>query len=394
MPRTVLVADDNLTMQRLAAEILSQEGLEVVTVANGMAAIRKIPDLKPLVVLADADMPGKDGYEVCDFIKTQPGLSYIRVLLAVSDADPYDNERGFHARVDGTIKKPFDREQLVSTVTKCLEEAETLNPQIAVETRKAPFPPLAPAAAPLITVSEPFEAFPSGTPQADAPVTDGASLPQPTSFPISQSTGAPEVAGETLNARLAGESEPQVSSRDGMSPNLADNVPAVFFDADPASWADPQPAAASPTSAGEFDRAGLPESSDPARQTLSSYEVVFLENDYDAGHLAAGNPPAEIPEEHTTPPVKLETEENNAGNLAQAFAPSEQAQNTFPGIGLSPGGPEPQINRALADGALVASIVRKVVSRMSPPALTAETVQDLEERLIREILAEIKTMPV
>lgn len=128
MPPTVLVADDNLTVQRMASEMLSEEGMDVITVANGMAAIKKLPDVKPLVVVADVDMPGKNGYEVCDFVKSRPELGYVRVLLVVSDSDPLDGGRGAEVRADGVVKKPFDRQAFVSLVVKSLGEAQALCP--------------------------------------------------------------------------------------------------------------------------------------------------------------------------------------------------------------------------------------------------------------------------
>ncbi|MGH9325210.1 MAG: response regulator [Terriglobia bacterium] len=128
MTRTVLIADDNLTIQRMAAEMLSQHDVEVVTVANGVAAIKKLPMVKPLVVLADADMPGKDGYEVCSFVKSSPGFGHVRAFLVVGDEQPYDEARGADARVDGVIKKPFDRELLVAIVIESLRQAAMVAP--------------------------------------------------------------------------------------------------------------------------------------------------------------------------------------------------------------------------------------------------------------------------
>ncbi|HEV2499480.1 MAG TPA: response regulator [Terriglobia bacterium] len=140
MLRTILVADDNLTVQRMASEMLSEEGMDVITVANGMAAIKKLPDVKPFVVVADVDMPGKNGYEVCDFVKSQPELGYVRVLLVVSDSDPLDGGRGAEVRADGIVKKPFDRQEFVSLVAKSLGEAQALCPAPHI-----PEPPAAPA---------------------------------------------------------------------------------------------------------------------------------------------------------------------------------------------------------------------------------------------------------
>ena len=60
--RLILVADDSPTIQRRAQGILQAAGFAVETVSNGVAAIKKLPRMEPLLVLADVSMPGKDGY--------------------------------------------------------------------------------------------------------------------------------------------------------------------------------------------------------------------------------------------------------------------------------------------------------------------------------------------
>ena len=141
MGRTVLVADDSPSIQNKAKGILTGEGLEVVTVSNGVAAIKKLPSVKPSLVIADVAMPGRDGYEVCEFVKNSPELSFVPVVLVFSDVDPYDDQRGARARADATIKKspgerdPFDHEELVAMVAKFLAQAETAAPE------EAPPPP-------------------------------------------------------------------------------------------------------------------------------------------------------------------------------------------------------------------------------------------------------------
>ncbi|HZP02569.1 MAG TPA: response regulator [Terriglobia bacterium] len=124
MALRVLVADDSPTIQKKASGILTGEGLEVVTVSNGVAAIKKLPAIKPSLILADSSMPGKDGYEVCDFVKTSPDLLHVPVLLIISDLEPYDAARAAQVRVDGTVTKPFDPEQLISSVNRFLSRLE------------------------------------------------------------------------------------------------------------------------------------------------------------------------------------------------------------------------------------------------------------------------------
>ena len=118
MARVILIADDSPIIQRKAQRILQDEGFEVETVSNGVAAVKKLSVLQPVLVLADVSMPGKDGYEVCEFVKTSADLLHVPVLLVGSDLEPYDEQRRGQVRADGIIKKPFTRQELIAMVTK------------------------------------------------------------------------------------------------------------------------------------------------------------------------------------------------------------------------------------------------------------------------------------
>ena len=88
---TILLADDSITIQKIVNLTFSGEGIEVVTVGNGEAAVKKIHEIHPALVLADIFMPGKNGYEVCDYIKTDPSLSATPVILLVGAFEPFDS---------------------------------------------------------------------------------------------------------------------------------------------------------------------------------------------------------------------------------------------------------------------------------------------------------------
>ena len=154
MARIVLVADDSPTHQRRATGILTGEGLEVVTVSNGVAAIKKLSMLRPALILADVSMPGRDGYEVCEFVKSSPDLARVPVLLIFSDLEPFDEARAQRSRADGRIKKPFGQDELVATVHRFLAEVEEAAPPPPV--RSAYAAPLEPA-----IVTEPVDEEPS-----------------------------------------------------------------------------------------------------------------------------------------------------------------------------------------------------------------------------------------
>jgi CheY-like chemotaxis protein len=160
--RTVLVADDSPTHQRRASGILTGEGLEVVTVSNGVAAIKKLSTLRPALILADVSMPGRDGYEVCEFVKSSPDLARVPVLLIFSDLEPFDEGRAQRVRADGRVKKPFGQDELVATVNRFLLEVEEAPPPPPV--RAAYAAPAEPA-----IVTEPVDEEPQVAPKEEFP---------------------------------------------------------------------------------------------------------------------------------------------------------------------------------------------------------------------------------
>ena len=132
MPK-VLLADDSTHAQRMATKILAGEGIEVVTVSNGEAAVKKLPDGDFDVVLADVFMPGRTGYEVCSFVKSSPKSAHIPVVLVVGQLEPYNPDQGRKVQADAVLKKPFEASDVVTTVREML--------RLSQERKPAPPPP-------------------------------------------------------------------------------------------------------------------------------------------------------------------------------------------------------------------------------------------------------------
>src|SRR6267142_1793508 len=119
---------------------LKDQGIEVVAVGNGEAAVRKISDLKPDLVLADIFMPVRNGYEVCKYVKDDARLSHIPVILLVGAFDPLDEQEAQRVGADGVLKKPFvPPDPLISMVKSALMRAA--NAASATKAVKAPEPP-------------------------------------------------------------------------------------------------------------------------------------------------------------------------------------------------------------------------------------------------------------
>ncbi len=123
MPK-ILVADDNSNIQKMVGLALKDQGIDVVAVGNGEAAVRKIADIRPDLVLADVFMPVRNGYEVCQYVKADSSLSHIPVILLVGAFDPLDEQEAQRVGADGVLKKPFvPPEPLISMVKSALSRA-------------------------------------------------------------------------------------------------------------------------------------------------------------------------------------------------------------------------------------------------------------------------------
>jgi CheY-like chemotaxis protein len=122
----ILVADDNSNIQKMVGLALKDQGIDVVAVGNGEAAVRKISDVRPDLVLADVFMPVRNGYEVCKYVKNDSSLSHIPVILLVGAFDPLDEEEAQRVGADGVLKKPFvPPDPLISMVKSALVRAST-----------------------------------------------------------------------------------------------------------------------------------------------------------------------------------------------------------------------------------------------------------------------------
>ncbi|HVI09941.1 MAG TPA: response regulator [Candidatus Binatia bacterium] len=118
MARKILLADDSVTAQNMGRKILADAGYEVTAVNNGSAALKKIIELKPDLVVLDVYMPGYSGLEVCQRVKESHDTARIPVLLTVGKLEPFKPEEAQRVRAEGYIVKPFEASELLSALSK------------------------------------------------------------------------------------------------------------------------------------------------------------------------------------------------------------------------------------------------------------------------------------
>ena len=121
MPKKILLADDSLTIQKVVELTFSDSGYELVCVSNGQKALEHIQQDRPDLVLADVVMPEKNGYEVCEAIKSSPATARIPVILLSGTFEPFDRERAERIGADAIVSKPFDSQQLIAQVELLLD---------------------------------------------------------------------------------------------------------------------------------------------------------------------------------------------------------------------------------------------------------------------------------
>ena len=118
MARKILLADDSVTAQNMGRKILADAGYDVVTVNNGSAALKRIAELKPDLIVLDVYMPGYSGLEVCQRLKDAAETARIPVLLTVGKLEPFKADEARRVRADAHIVKPFEASELLTAITR------------------------------------------------------------------------------------------------------------------------------------------------------------------------------------------------------------------------------------------------------------------------------------
>lgn len=188
MPLKILLADDSVAAQNMGRKILVAAGHDVVTVSNGVEALKKINDLHPDIALLDAYLAGYTGIELCLKTKLSAEMARMPILLTAGKMEPFCAEEAIKIKADGLITKPFDVTNLITAVEKVAEHLR----------------PTEPAAPPCLvvhgfTVSKEVAAEAQAWPlqRSESCVTEAALQSQPTLEPIEGYRSVPAARAKT-----------------------------------------------------------------------------------------------------------------------------------------------------------------------------------------------------
>jgi CheY-like chemotaxis protein len=120
MPKTLLLADDSVTVQRVVELTFAHEDVRVVSVSDGRRAVQALDTEGADIVLVDVEVPEIDGYGVADHVRRSERLRDVPVLLMAGALAPVDEARARELGCAGVLTKPFEPQALVKRVKDLL----------------------------------------------------------------------------------------------------------------------------------------------------------------------------------------------------------------------------------------------------------------------------------
>ncbi len=121
MLRTVLIVDDEPTLRETLAEALEQDGLRVVTAADGREALERFRSERPDLILLDLMLPGLSGIEVCRIIRQE---SSVAILMLTARDSELDKVVGLELGADDYVTKPFSLRELQARIRALLRRID------------------------------------------------------------------------------------------------------------------------------------------------------------------------------------------------------------------------------------------------------------------------------
>lgn len=358
MTHKLLLADDSITIQRVIELTFAEEDVQVLAVGDGKHAIDRIQSERPDIVLADVGMPERDGYEVAAFIKGNPQLAHIPVLLLTGAFEPIDETRARAVGCDGVLVKPFEPQMVINRVKDLLAGRRPGASETPAASSPAQPPSVPDAGAAAGQAGKPPDSLEDYFDRLDA------------AFATLGSDAGPQAPSPAVHAQAAAAAVPAAAQAATVGhpatvEDFASWDPDLTGDANrPAALSAapvPHVAVAAPVPVSVHVSVGAPPA--PAASIASEPAPVPI-----AARPAA---PAPVPQGASQIP------------LADAFAALLAAEQ---GHAVAPSAPRP----APAPGPeVVDDIVRRVLDRLQDHDVR-QTVVDVAERLVREEIDRIK----
>ncbi|MGL5194574.1 MAG: response regulator transcription factor, partial [Chroococcales cyanobacterium] len=116
----ILIVDDDVTVQLVLQDLLESEGHRITVASDGTEGLRLARELEPDLIVCDWMMPGLDGLEVCQKIKSDPELAPMFFILLTAREEVGDRIKGLNTGADDFLSKPIETEEFLARVRAAL----------------------------------------------------------------------------------------------------------------------------------------------------------------------------------------------------------------------------------------------------------------------------------
>lgn len=120
MPR-VLIVDDEPNIVTSVQFLMRKSGFETAVANDGDAALAEVERFRPDLVLLDANMPRRDGFEVCQKLRAA-GWDQLKIVMLTAKGRETEITKGLEVGADAYVTKPFSTRELVEQVNRLLSE--------------------------------------------------------------------------------------------------------------------------------------------------------------------------------------------------------------------------------------------------------------------------------
>jgi DNA-binding response OmpR family regulator len=117
MGKKILVIEDDPTSQKFFQLVLVKDGYDVITANNGLEGLRKVKEESVDLVILDVMLPGIDGFEICNRLRTELGKTDLPIIMMSAKAQTSDRDAALKVGANAFLSKPVDRSVLVQTMS-------------------------------------------------------------------------------------------------------------------------------------------------------------------------------------------------------------------------------------------------------------------------------------
>ncbi len=131
MKKRLLVVEDNFRLLQAINVCLTKAGFEVMTARDGNAALERIAETIPDLIVSDIMMPGMDGFSLAAQIRANPRTDLIPIIFLTARETRQDRIAGFKVGIDAYLVKPFEPDELVAAIENILSRVSRTHRRVA-----------------------------------------------------------------------------------------------------------------------------------------------------------------------------------------------------------------------------------------------------------------------